>query len=223
MHDTSYGTVAYIGPNAAHRSFRVGVTNAKALAFAVAVEEPNVLRDLLAQATQAKKMPGNGAYAIGVAGAVTSNTLQGGIHLTGNEIDLVSGEPGGFRSQALGLIYREIYRVFESFLVDLFGEIATRERRVLFSSQTITYEEALRAGDAAGILAVVLDRRKTDLTRAGFVGLEKAYAEIGLPIVDSENADARGAWSQWVPFALAASEWTADHLNERAIAKYGIA
>ena len=68
------------------------------------------------------------------------------IHLTGNEIELINSGPGGFISQAFGLVYREVSRVFETYLVDLFEEIATRKKEVLYSGQTLTHQEALDAG-----------------------------------------------------------------------------
>ena len=57
----------------------------------------------------------------------TTTTTQLAIHITINEADLIAAEPGGFVSQALALVYREVYRVFETFLIDLFEEIALRD------------------------------------------------------------------------------------------------
>ncbi len=103
--------------------------------------------------------------------------------MTGTEISLVDAELGGFVSQALGLVYREIHRVFETYLVDVFDDIATQDKRILFSSQKITHEDALRAASPADLQRLITEERKAELTRAGFAGLEKTFEKIGLPIV----------------------------------------
>jgi hypothetical protein len=45
-------------------------------------------------------------------------------------LQLIESQLGGVVSQALGLVYRELYRVFERYLVDLFDEIATRDTTI---------------------------------------------------------------------------------------------
>jgi hypothetical protein len=176
--------IAYIGPNAAHRSLRAALANAKALAFVLVEKDSAVLRSFLAQAEEARRQSRDGNFALGMAGGrSTTTTVQLAIHLTGTEIALIDSEPGGFVAQALGLVYREVHRVFESYLISLFEEIALREKRVLFSNQKISHEEALRAADAAELQRVILEQRKADLSRAGFNGLERTFTAIGLPIV----------------------------------------
>ncbi|MBI1424124.1 MAG: hypothetical protein GC149_11700 [Gammaproteobacteria bacterium] len=130
-----------------------------------------------------KKSSPDGRFAIGVAGRVTANTLQCAVHLTGNEIDLISSEPGGFLAQAFGLIYREVYRSFETYLVELFGEIARRDKRILFSNHQITHEDALKHDSPETLQSFVLERRKAKLTRIGLSGLESTFENIGLPLV----------------------------------------
>jgi hypothetical protein len=182
-------TVAHLGTNAAHRVFRTALANAKALAFILASDNTAVLRAFLDNAEQTKQETG-GAFALGMAGGrSTSTTVQLAIHLTGNEIDLINSGPGGFISQALGLVYREVSRVFETYLVDLFEEIATRKKEVLYSGQTLTHQEVLEAGSPGEIHRLVIEKRKAELTRVGFTGLEKAYEKINLPIVPSTGAE----------------------------------
>lgn len=176
-------TVAYIGPNAAHLRYRTAIANAKILAFVLAQNDAGVLRSFLAQAEEARKRSPDGTFALGMAGRATRTTIQMAIHITSNEVGLVSAEPGGFVSQALGLAYRETYRVFETYLVDLFEEIALREKRILFSAQVITHEQALGAADPVELLSLVIDHRRSEFTRAGLAAIEKAYTGFGLPIV----------------------------------------
>jgi hypothetical protein len=256
--------VTYVGPNAAHRNLRTALANAKALAFVLLERDSAVLKSFLAQAEEAKLRSRDGNYAIGMVGRATTTTVQAAIYLTGTQIALIESEPGGFVAQALGLVYREIYRVFESYLIDLFEEIALLEKRVLFSNQKISHEDALRAADPAELQRLILERRKADLTRVGFDGLEKTFAAIGLPIVpvsESQQEDVRRhlillsairnvmehnrsivnqeflALVANSPYgigqqiaisvtelgdALSAVEWTADDLNQRAVAKFGL-
>lgn len=183
-------TVAYLGTNAAHREFRSALANAKALTYILASNNTAVLRDFLDEAAQIKQQAAGGPFALGMAGGrSTTTTVQMALHLTGNEIDLINAEPGGFISQALGLVYREVSRVFETYLVDLFEEIATRKKEVLYSGQTLTHQEALEAGGPAEIRRLVIEKRKAELTRVGFTGLEKAYEKINLPIVASTGSE----------------------------------
>src|SRR5688572_21726334 len=111
---------AYVGSNRAHRDFRVAISNAKALGYVLAKNDAAVLRGLLQEADEARRQSRDGYFALGLAGGrSTTSTVQLAIHLTGNEIALIEAEQGGFKSQALGLVYREVYRVFETFLIDL--------------------------------------------------------------------------------------------------------
>jgi len=182
-------TVSYLGTNAAHREFRTALANAKALAYILAANNTAVLRAFLDKAEQAKHQAG-GPFALVMAGGrSTTTTVQMAVHLTGNEIDLINSGPGGFISQALGLVYREVSRVFETYLVDLFEEIATRKKEVLYSGQTLTHQEALEARGPAEIRRLVIEKRKAELTRIGFAGLEKAYERINLPLVPSTGPE----------------------------------
>jgi hypothetical protein len=136
---------------------------------------------------------------------------------------------------------------------------------VLFSKQQITHEEALSAPDPATLQRLIIERRKSELTRIGFLGLEKTFEGIGLPIFENPTAPEQHAtranllllsasrnviehnrsvvnneFLALVPGsvykvgdiititvaelgdALATVEWTAEHLNSRAIAKFGL-
>jgi hypothetical protein len=159
----------------------------KALAYLLGRGNAAILQDFLREAEEARKLSQDGHFALGMAGGrSTTTTVQMAVHLTGNEIALIEAEPGGFKSQAFGLVYREVYRVFETFLVDLFAEIAAKDKRVLYSNQTLTHEEALRADTPAALQQVILDHRKADLTRGGFVQLERVFKRIGLPLMGPE-------------------------------------
>jgi hypothetical protein len=183
-------TVAYLGSNAAHRQFRTALANAKALAFILAESNTAVLRAFLDKAEQTRARAGGPGYALGMAGGrSTTTTVQMAIHLPGNEVDLINAGPGGFISQALGLVYREVCRVFETYLVDLFEEIATRKKEVLYSEKTLTHQEALQAAGPAEIQRLVIEKRKAELTRVGFAGLEKVYDKINLPVVPATGPE----------------------------------
>lgn len=182
--------LTYLGPNAAHLEFRTALANAKALAYILASDNTAVLRAFIDQASQTKRQAGGGPFALGMAGGrSTSSSVQLAIHLTGNEIDLISSGAGGFISQSLGLVYREVSRVFETYLVDLYEEIATRRKEVLYSGQTLTHQEALEAGSPAELHRLIIEKQKATLTRMGFAGLEKAYEKINLPLVPSTVPD----------------------------------
>jgi hypothetical protein len=175
----------YLGPNASHQNFRVGLANAKALAFILARGDSHVFPDFLAYADEQKKKFRDGKFAIGVCGGPnTPTTMRLGIAISGREIELIQAEQGGFTGQALALIYREAYRIFETYLIDLFEEIATHDKRVLYSNQKMSHEQVLRA-DPAELQRLIIEDRKSELTRAGFSGLEKIFEGMGLPIISA--------------------------------------
>ena len=174
---------AYIGPNASHQTFRAGVANAKVLAYILGHSEQGPLKQFLAEAEKIKAQAQGGPYAFGIAGRSTNSTMQLGVHLRSNEVDIVANAPGGFRSQGFGLVYREVYRVFESYLADLFEEIGLKDPRILFSNKILTHEEALVANESGGVHRYILDVRKRELTRVGFLGIERTFKELGLPLL----------------------------------------
>ena len=179
--------VAYIGPNPAHRSLRSALANVKALAFVLAEKDSGVLRSFLTHADGARRQSPDGRFAIGMAGArSTATKVQMAIHVTGAEVALMEAEAGGFVSQALGLVYREIHRVFETYLIELFEEIGLQHTNTLFSDHKISHADVLRAAastDPHELKRVIIDQRKAELTRAGYIGLEKTFAGMNLPIV----------------------------------------
>ena len=173
----------YVGNNSAHRTFRLALANTKALAYVLAKGDSTVLRGFLTDAAEVKQRFKAGDFAMGVCGGPNTTTqIHIGVAITAKEIALIESEPGGFVSQALGLIYREVYRIFETYLIGLFEEIAIKDKRVLFTNQKITHEEVLRS-HASDLQRLIIEERKAELTRLGFKGLEKTFDGIGLPII----------------------------------------
>ncbi len=80
-------------------------------------------------------------------------------------------------------------------MVDLFEEIANCEKRVLYTANKITHEDALRAKDPLELQRHIIEDRKGELTRAGFVGIEKVFEKFGLPVLPeaklSDQSEAR--------------------------------
>jgi hypothetical protein len=174
---------AYIGPNKAHYDFRAALTSAKAIAFLLGRDDSSILKAFLAHASEVRKQSPDGHYAFGLGGRSTATSIQLGIHLRGNEIDLMEREPGGFPALAYGLIYREVNRLFETFLVELFVEIAMKNKRILYSNKQLTHEEALKAESPVDIQQLIIEQRKSELTRGGYALLAKTFEAFGLPIV----------------------------------------
>ena len=122
----------YVGPNASHRVFRTHLANAKALAFVLAQHDSTVLRGFLDHAEAARRKSPDGNFPIGMAGGgSTTTTVQLAIHVTATEARLIEDEPGGFQSQALGLVYREVQRIFE--LGSICSHRSRRARKVCSS------------------------------------------------------------------------------------------
>jgi hypothetical protein len=106
------------------------LVNAKALAFVLADQDTGPLQSFLAEAAKARQSAKGGPFAFGRVGRSSNTTAQLAIHITSVELQLIESQLGGVVSQALGLVYRELYRVFERYLVDLFDEIATRDTTI---------------------------------------------------------------------------------------------
>jgi hypothetical protein len=174
---------AYVGPNAAHRELRTALANAKAIAYILIDGDAKVLKAFLEQAEEIKRQAKGADYAFGVGGRATATTLQMSVHLTGGEIDLIAGARGGFISLTLGLVYREVYRAFETYLVALFQEIGLRDKRILFSNRNLSHEEALRPASQDELHRLIIEKRKIELTRGGLKGFEEFFEGLGLPIV----------------------------------------
>jgi hypothetical protein len=174
---------AYIGENKAHRDFRAALINAKVLAYLLGKNDSALIKGFLAEAAEVQAKSPDGYYAFGIAGRAESKSVQLGIHLRCNEIDLIEDKPGGFHAGAYGLVYREANRAFETFLIDLFAEIARAENRVLYSGQTLTHEEALRAATPEALQEFILEQRRSELTRLGYQKIEKTFESIGLPVL----------------------------------------
>jgi hypothetical protein len=180
---------AYIGANKAHHEFRAGLANAKAMAFLLGKDDSSILKGFLSVAAEAREKSPDGYYAFGLGGRATPTSLQLGIHIRGNEIELMQHEPGGFPALAYALVYREVNRIFETFLIDLFVEIGRKDKRVLYSNKQISHEDALKATSPEDIQNLVIEHRKAELTRGGYVLLSKTYDAVGVPILGSPPLD----------------------------------
>jgi len=77
-------------------------------------------------------------------------------------------------------------------LVDLYGEIALSDKRVLFSGQKISHEEALKHDSIEELHLHVISAKKLELTRAGFGSLEKEFEKIGLVLVSDVDVANEG-------------------------------
>lgn len=171
----------YIGPNSSHRGFRESLANAKALAFVLTRKDPSVLTALLDEAAEIREKSRDGTFAMGVAGRASETSVQLAVHLTGDEIDLIQSV-GGFEAQLYGLIYREIYRAFETYLIGLFEEIARADPRVLYSGKHITHEAALRAAEGPGLVHAIVEQRLAGLTRGGLDALVDLFDSLNLTL-----------------------------------------
>lgn len=187
MNEKADLVTTYVGPNVSHQTFRAAIANAKAVAYILVKDKSKVLREFLEDTEETKKSSGTGQHAIGIAGGGTNTTMQIGVHLTGDEVEIISAEPGGFAAQALGLVYREVYRSFETYLIDLFEEIARKDKRVLFSDKQISHEDALQANSQEDLLQFIIEKRKRSFTRGSLTDLEKQFDSMGLPLIAFEE------------------------------------
>ena len=82
------------------------------------------------------------------------------------------------------LLYVDLQRILESFLLDLYAEIARKDPRVLMSDRTVTFAEVLKTHDMVELL---LKKQLLALSHVDREGFEKQFDDMGLPIVLSRE------------------------------------
>ncbi len=103
-------SLQYAADNAAYRTFRVALATAKALTFALVGETTNAVKSFLETSSKALRESDVPDTMIAMRGPHSNRLGYPGIlSITSDEIQLVESQPGGFKTQALALVYREIH------------------------------------------------------------------------------------------------------------------
>jgi hypothetical protein len=108
------------------------------------------------------------------------------INIPHNEAAIITGDYTPLEARLYALLYADLQRVLEHFFLDLFAEIARKERGVLSSNKTVTFEEIVKAPDA---LELLLEKQLMSLSHSDRDGFEKYFEGMGLPILQSAGIE----------------------------------
>lgn len=169
----------YIGPNSAHRAFKREIVNAKVLFFQIQGNRQQLRASFEEKISDArKKTPGS--FAIGMVTEVFSRTQFRTLNIPHNEANLVVADYDSLEGQFYALMYVDLQRILESFLLDLYAEIARTDQRVLMSNKTVTFEEVLKTNNMVELL---LEKQMIALSHSDREGFEKQFQDMSLPII----------------------------------------
>ena len=181
----------YIGSNRAHLAFKREIVAAK-VRFMHAGEAHAAMelafRNLMTDA------PGGGGQpvAVGRVTEVLGPTQVRLLNIPRDEAKLITGDFATLDAQLHSLMYCDLQRVLESYLLDLVSDVALTDSRVLMSNRTITWQEALAA---PSIVELLLEKHLLGLSHSNRQGLQDAFDRMGLPIIPAPGSlpeDERG-------------------------------
>ncbi len=177
-------TDGYIGQNAAHMAFKREIANAKVLFFLIRGNRDHLKADLEAVINDARKAA-PGSFSVNIITEVFSQTEFRAVVIPHNETELVVQDYESLEVQFNALLFMDLQRILESFLLDLFAEVARKEPRVLISSRTVTFEEVLKT---ESIPELLLEKQLDELSRTDRDGFQEQFERIGLPILRPDGS-----------------------------------
>ncbi|MDQ3651380.1 MAG: hypothetical protein M3458_14115 [Acidobacteriota bacterium] len=174
----------YIGQNAAHMAFKREIVNAKVLFFQIRGNRDHLKADFEATISDARKLT-PGSFSVNIVTEVFSQTEFRAVVIPHNEAGLVFQDYESLEVQLNALLFMDLQRILESYLLDLFAEIARKNPRVLVSERTVTHREAL---ETESIQELLLEKRLDDLSRSPRKEFHKQFELIGLPIIRPDGS-----------------------------------
>lgn len=106
-----------------------------------------------------------------------------------HDIDLMRHKIGDFKSQTYALLFTEVYRLFESYLLDFYVEIACATPRILISSETMMYKDIVKAGTYESIISKLAAEKRKKLSDGGYAKIRDSYESIGLDFIPNLAMD----------------------------------
>lgn len=166
----------YVGHNMAHRTFKVSIVNAKVLFF-LFQSNRSILKDSFLRQLDAVH-PEKGSF--GLFTENLSPTEFRLLNIPHNEAVMAASNFEEFETHAYASMYSRIHQILNAFLVELYGEIARLDPRIMKSVKTVTYVEIL---DASDVVSLLILKRIEELSHMDRASLEGEFERIGLPII----------------------------------------
>ena len=193
---------AYVGPNPTHARFKRQLANEKLFYWTVVpnLEEQFAMfsRDF-EEATQKVRLVASTLQETGLVQAVPgaegvcittreSNYIVGdSIVITSTEADLIENGFEEFMWQVMSKVLVEIHRIFITYLVDLYGEIAHKKPEIMKGSKKqMGLNVVISAHQEGALLDTVVRKLQSYLTHGSFEDLCTEFDSIGLPLVGPE-------------------------------------
>jgi hypothetical protein len=173
----------YISQNPAHQAFKREIVAAKVLFLQVRGNRDHLKADFDAKIGNLGRA-GAGAFSVGMATEGSGQAQFRALNIAHNEADLIAQDYEALELQFHALLLIDLQRILESFLLDLFAEIARREPTVLMSNRTVTFEDVLETDNMVELL---LDDQSTALSRSGRQGFQRQFDSLGLPIINTDS------------------------------------
>jgi hypothetical protein len=174
----------YIGHNPAHQAFKREIVTAKVILLQLRSSRDHLKEDFERKVDGARKRSPDGRFSLGMVTEVFNQKQFRVLNIPHNEADLVVRDFESLEFQLQALLYMDLQRILESFFLDLYGEIARKDPRVLISNKAVTYAEVLKAGN---VVELILQKQLMELSHEDREGIEKAFAGLGLPVLSGKE------------------------------------
>lgn len=150
--------------NASYRLFRSELAMARLLTFSLASKANGSVRHVLStleNTEDASSSDSRRDHSIVMRGGPSTHSgKDAAIQLKRSEVALMTEEIGGYELHSFAIFYRDIHRIFENFLLDLYVEIAHAQPKVLKSNDMIKYDEILGLSDYDEIITLLANKKK---------------------------------------------------------------
>jgi hypothetical protein len=179
---------AYVGPNPAHLRFRQAVANEKVFVVMISRAKAQLFEsfkeDMKTRAQQGER------FSVGIITQANEARKQvQGIFLPYNESLLATSDFDAWLSQIWAKVYTSLHRMLVTYLMDIYGEIARKDPRILKSRRTITFDDVIEAHQTNELVDLMIERQQTALSHMDREQLASEFESIGLSLlVQGEDA-----------------------------------
>lgn len=186
MDSNSDSTVRDKHLNTAYETFRSELTLVRLLTMSLGGDREGSI-DRLAEkinseisSTATSRSPGRIGQTCGHSNISGNKTV---LLINKCDIELMRDEIGDFKSQTFALIFAEVYRIFESYLLDFYVEIACAQPRILISSETMSYKDIVSARTYDAVIHRLASEKRRKLSDGGYSTIRKSFESIGLDFI----------------------------------------
>ena len=173
---------AYVGSNSSHLRFRQAIANEKVFVLMISRAKAQLFEsfkeDMKERARQGDR------FSVGIITRADEAKKQiQGIILPYNESLLATSDFDAWLAQIWAKVYTSIHRILVTYLMDIYGEIARKEPRILKSRRTITLDDAIDAHQTNELIDLIIERQQTALSHLDREELASEFQSIGLPLL----------------------------------------